>query len=779
MRNRLVLSTAMLLLASSGVAGAQQGEAAPEAASPTYKSLDIGFRSSSVDGDKGRWERYRDLRDGVTSKMEWSKESEKSEYSFSAANVGYHDQQYGLDYNQYGKLKLSAMWNSIPLNYAYNTRTPWKYQGNNVWSLDAAARTSVQNKAAGVLGIANTAATNAQTSIYRGLATVFPMQARRDVLSLGMKYRLNEMAGLDVAFTTTKKGGNQPFGASFAFNDGNELPMAIDNRTNDMTAGVELNKPKLGMVRAEWTGSWFKNQFSSLVWDNPLRATDYDNGLKPPSGPYDASAYSNGNGPAFGRLALPPSNSLNTFRVLALYKMPGRSTLSGQWAFTKMAQNENLIPWTTNPKIANAAVYALFPGLASLPRPTAEAEVRGINAMVNYTTRPTDYFGFDARYRYNDHKNQSSPWHASSNVRFDGVPEGIPTETEHFNIRQNTVETGATFTLPGYNTSLKVGYIFDDVKREGRAYSNLADYTFRVSLDAYGNQYGMVRGVFEHTKRIGDGFSEERLEEGGAQPGLRFYDEADMDRNKGMLIVQLNPSAKMDLNLSLAMGQDEYGGEGHYLGLIDNNNASYNLTLNVYPTSKVTLGGSYGLEKLSNMMRSRNANPLSTVVGAYESWLDPNRVWTLDNDETIKNAGLWIDLTQAVPNTDIRFSYDYSNSDQGFKHGGPRIQELSNSTALTAGAPRPCSTGINVCFIPQPNVTNSWTQMKVDLKHMFSTKLGMGAGVWYEKFDITDYATTNLADGSPRVDPLGAITTGYGNRPYKGTTGMVRMIFTY
>lgn len=779
MRNRLVLSTAVLLLASTGVAGAQQDAAAKDAASSTNKSLEIGFRSSSVDGDKGRWERYRDLRDGATSKMEWSKESEKSEYSFRAANVGYHDQKYSFDYNQYGKLKLTATWNSIPLNYAYNTLTPWKYQGNNVWSLDKAARTSVENKVAGVLGIGSTAAQYNTASIFRALSTAFPMQVRRDVLNLGLKYRVNDFAGIDVAFTTTKKGGNQPYGASFAFNDGNELPIAVDNRTNDMTAGIELNKPKIGMIRAEWTGSWFKNKFQSLTWDNPLRATDYDNGKTLPAGPYDASAYSNGNGPAFGRLALPPSNSMNSFKVLALYKMPGHSTLSGQWSFTQMTQNEALIPWTTNPKIANAAVYAFFPDLARLPRATAEAEVRGINALLNYTTRPSDYFAFDMRYRYNDHENLSTPWLSNANVRFDGVPEAVVTETEHFNIRQNTVETGTTFTLPGYNTSLKLGYIFDDVKREGRSFGNMADYTFRVSLDAYGNQYGMVRGVFENTTRKGDGFSEASLEESGTQPGLRFYDEADTDRNKGTLIVQLTPSAKMDMNLSLAIGKDEYGGEGHELGLLDNSNASYNVSVNVYPSEKVTLGGSYGMEKISSMMRSRNANPLSGAVGAYESWTDPNRVWTMDIDETVKNAGLWVDLTNAVPNTDIRFSYDYSNSDQGFLHGGPRIQELSTNTALTAGDAKPCATGLTSCFIPNPNVTNSWTQMKVDLKHMFSPKLGLGVGMWYEKFDVTDFATPNLADGSPRMDPLGEISTGYGNRPYKGTTGMVRMIFTY
>jgi hypothetical protein len=92
---------------------------------------------------------------------------------------------------------------------------------------------------------------------------------------------------------------------------------------------------------------------------------------------------------------------------------------------------------------------------------------------------------------------------------------------------------------------------------------------------------------------------------------------------------------------------------------------------------------------------------------------------------------------------------------------------------------RACSNGIASCFIPFPNVTNTWSQAKVDLKHMLKPTMGVGLGYQYEKLDIVDFATTNLADGSPRMDPLGAITTGYGNRPYTGSTFTARLIYTF
>ena len=775
MRKCLMLSTAVLLLAYPGVARAQQ----TTSTTPLTGSVEAGYRTSSVDGDKARWERYRDLRNGLTSSVDLGKTTETSAFRLTAANIGYHDQQYGLDFDNFGKLKATASWNSIPLNYAYNTMTPWQNTGGNVWTLDPTTRATVQSGTvpAGFVGIGASGADYNTPSIYRALATTFAMQSRRDVLSAGAKYQLTDLVDVDLGFSSTKKSGYQPYGASFAFRNANEIPMELDNRTTDLSAKVEWAKPSTGMARLAWDGSWFKNQFQSLTWDNPFQATDFDNGKTPPAGPYDASGYNNGNGPAKGRLALPPTNSLSSFSALGMYKMPARSTVTAQVSVTTMKQNAELIPWTTNANIANEAVYALFPGLRALPRQTAEAEVRGINALLNFSTRPNQYFGFDMRYRFNDHENRSTPFVIENNVRFDAVPEAVLEETEHLNIRQNTLETGATFTgLP--NSSVRLGYILDDSKRTGRAFSDMTDYTVRLSLDTYGNQYVKLRGLYEDTRRVGTGLSLEYLTEGGAQEAVRFYDEAPMTRHKGTLNLQVTPNEKMDVGFSLAAGKDVYDGADQEFGLLDNKNTSYNFSVSVYPTDKVTIGGTYGYETFKSLMRSRNANP-STGGTGYDSWFDPNRDWDLNNDETVKNIGVYVDLIKALPNTDVRLSYDRSNSDNAFIHSGPRIVELSTNHALTPGDGNPCSGGVSSCFEAMPDVTNTWQQLKVDVKHMFTPKVGVGVGFWYEKFEIVDFATTDVTPGVPRMDPLGEISTGYGNRPYKASTGLARLIYIF
>jgi len=782
MRNKHMISAALLVLASASMAGAQQRVTATRMSSAPAGTLELGYRGTPTTGDDARFQRYRDLRSGAAVKFSLGKETDTMAYEFNAANVGFKDQTYAFGYSKFGKLKVSAEFAGQPLNYANNTLTPYVYTGNNKWTLDAAARTQVQNKVAGVIGIGTNAATDVPT-IFRNLATTFPMAVHRDALSVGAKFRGTERVAIDVAFKTTKKSGNQPWGAAFAFNDAVNLPMAIDNRTNEITAGMELNKPQTGMLRAEYQGSFFKNNFKTLEWDNPLRATDYDNGKLPPNGPWDASGYSNGNGPAYGRMAMAPSNMMNTVRVFGLFKMPGHTTVNGQVAVTRMTEDEQILPYTTNTKIANAATYATFPGLAALPRQSAEARVDGLNAVVNFATRPTDYFGFDMKYRFNDHENKTPLWDGSYNVRFDAVPEYVPgTETEHFNIRQNTLEAGATLTVPRRGTALKLGFIMDDFKREGRAFSDMTDYTVRASLDAYQNQYVTVRGIVERTSRAGSGLSLENIEEGGGQHALRFYDEADMDRLKGSVILAMMPSSKFDVNVSFNSSDDRYNGEGHEFGLLSSRNNSMNASANVYLTDRITVGGMYGLDRFSSHQASRNANPVSGVVGAYESFNDVNRTWYLDNTEHVTTAGAWVDLIKALPNTDLRVAFNYSDSDNGLDLNGPRIEQFKapdNLALRSTGDTRACSTGIASCFIPLPNVTNSWTQVRVDLKHMFRPALGIGVGYMYENLGIVDFATTDVSPGVPRMDPLGAITTGYGNRPYTGSVITTRLIYTF
>jgi hypothetical protein len=73
MRNRLMIGTAALLLACATFAGAQ--DKPQQAATPSSGTIDIGGRFTDVDGDEARYERYRDLQNGVNANFLFEKET--------------------------------------------------------------------------------------------------------------------------------------------------------------------------------------------------------------------------------------------------------------------------------------------------------------------------------------------------------------------------------------------------------------------------------------------------------------------------------------------------------------------------------------------------------------------------------------------------------------------------------------------------------------------------------------------------------------------------------
>jgi len=334
---------------------------------------------------------------------------------------------------------------------------------------------------------------------------------------------------------------------------------------------------------------------------------------------------------------------------------------------------------------------------------------------------------------------------------------------------------------------LRVGYGHDGYERHGRGFSDTGENTFRISFDTTANQYVALRVGYDVSSRRGDGFVETGVDYeeayGSTQPTLRYYDEADRDRTRASVLVTITPADTMDFFVSFASGKDEYMiGEDapvsrpdEFFGLEKADTTAWNVGLNVFPNDMVAFGASYGQDEFNSLQRARAANPPPDP-----SWTNPNFDWTLDNDETVTNFNLYFDLLRAIERTDIRLSYDLSDSDNAFVHGGPRVAALT-----TAGQ-----------FIPLPNVTNEWNRLSADLRFAATEAVSIGLTYWYEQLKISDFntidsngpvglstvagkAVTTTPTGDPRIDWLGGLITGYGNRAYTGNTFFARLIYAF
>ena len=393
------------------------------------------------------------------------------------------------------------------------------------------------------------------------------------------------------------------------------------------------------------------------------------------------------------------------------------------------------------------------------PRATAQARVNGVNAVINFSSREHRTIGFDAHYRYNDHVNRTPLFDGTQFVVTDGNPTNIGAVSEHFNIQENYADLSTTLNVIHY-TALRFGYTYDAFDRTGRSFSNMTDNTAYTSADIIGNRWVTMRALYAFTARKGSGFSEDALEEGGFQPGLRFYDEADRDRNRGTLLFTVNPTDVMDVTFSLVAGKDRYHGPGHDFGLLDNNNEAYNTGINFYPADTVSFGANYGREHFASNQKSRQASPPPNP-----QFTDATRDWMLKNTENVNNVDLYLDLPKLARKTSARLTWDFSNADNGFLFDGPRVASLA-----AAGQ-----------FIPLPDVTNNWNRIAADVQHFFVPKIGVGVDYWFERFRTVDFNTVDLPGqpGAPRIDYLGEINTGYGSRPYAGHTAFVRLLYLF
>jgi MtrB/PioB family decaheme-associated outer membrane protein len=803
MRKRCMTILAALLLAPVSPAHAQNPPTKPVPAAeiPTNGLFDVGLRANSTDGDEARHERYRDLRDGAATFFAMGRSTDLYRFNATFSNAGYRDQLYAAEYSN-AKLTVSGLYNGIPLNYLYDAPLIWRGDGRGQFTLDPALRRQVEgptNSAAdgtavgvpcapGLGPTTCNASTSAQAktnrSIYNSFLVPDDMTVLRSIAAVSMTYRADPSFAIRGDFTSTGRNGEMPWAASYAFNNANLLPAPIDHRNNELKLNTEWVNPK-GMFRLDYWGSFFDNAVQTLTWDNPIRATDFNNGLVPPNGPYDPSGYSNGNGPAFGQMALWPGNTLNSAGATGMMKLLPRTTVNGNVTLTFMRQNESLLPWSLNSSINNDLVLGAFDSLRQLPRASAEASVNALNAQFTVNSRATPYLTLTARYRYNDHNNETPHFDGREYVRFDAVPEELADDlstphveglSEYFQITRKNFDGSGTFHLHEYG-SLKVGYSNERYDREGRGFSDVSENIFRLAYDADLFERATVRVTFDTGQRRGDGFiiSGVDYETGpaGTQPGLRYYDEADRDRTKAAFIFSVNPVPMASVYFQYSTISDEYQADEsipagrEFFGLQSQDIDSIVVGADISPTDMVSIGVSYGRDQFDALQNSRNANPPPDPT-----WTDPSRNWTLDNKEVVNTFLAYVDLVGlAQSKADLHVSYEMNDSDNAFTFGGPRIPALQD-----AGQ-----------FIPLPNVVNEWNRFTIDLKYFLSPKLGLGVGYWFDKFDVSDWNTIDSngpvgfsdATGIPRIDWLGGLMTGYGNRPYEGNTFFVRALVRF
>jgi MtrB/PioB family decaheme-associated outer membrane protein len=708
----------------------------PETAAPPQGWVDFGVRFTGSEGDAARYERYRDLDDGLfLETFRHAGERHGWRFELAADHVARRDQRYFADLERPGLFRVWFEWDQIPLLMSRETRTPYTEEEEieGVLRIDDDIQRAIQAGEATL----DLAAANAQQ---------FEARYRRHTARLRGLYTPNEEIDVRFRLDSMQKHGNMPWGAPFGFNLAVEVPLPFDHRTTDLGTDLEWNRGRV-MLGGGYAGSWFSNEVQTLLWDNPIRLTDTTN----------PTAYVSGNGTSQGRMALWPDTTYHVANARAAVSLPRRSRLSAFLALGTMRQDESLLPHTINTAILNSASNAASLELA---RANARAEAQTTGAHVQFTTRPWRRVSIDARYRLSEFDNQTEHLFSPTHVRMDQVFEPVSLDNEPYSVTRHQTEVEAT-VMPASFPTVRAGWRREIGDRTFRIWERTSEDTLRLSMDAVGRARFTVRALYELGQRNGDGLDLHVLEEVGEQPGMRHFDVAERSRQRFTLQALAMPLTFVSLNGSIAVGEDDYNDDGEF-GLRDNTHRVYTAGATYAPSDRVAVEVSYGLEQYDAFFLSRQANTPS-------EFNNPARNWAADSDDTVHTVMASADLLRPFRSVDLRFAYDFSASDTTYLYQTEPVPRT-----LPEGSPLP-----STLPAPQqlPPVTVEWHRATADAKYFFTERLALGVAYWFEDYDVQDFALSNplISD----LDLPGGLLIGYRYQPYTAHTGWVRLIVNW
>ncbi|BCS32002.1 hypothetical protein TBR22_A12060 [Luteitalea sp. TBR-22] len=587
---------------------------------PNFRSIDFGVRFTDVDGDEARLQRYRDLRTGpVVQGFRWTSENQDRLWRLEADNVGYRDQRYSGEFEQFGRFKGWFQYNQIPYFQSNVTRTPYTVESSTVVTVPDSMQTAIGTGVATLPGIVDQ------------FANPFELRVKRDITSLGGQYQLNRATDINFSLISTGRSGNQPWGASFGMASTQEIPAPIEQRDTQIAANLEWAN-KTAMFRAGYDGSLFNTSTDTLTFDNPLRITNTSTAT------------------SIGRLSRWAGSSMHTLSATGSIALPARSRVIAYVGQSTMTSDANILPWTINPAITPPPQE----------RTALEGEVDVTSLMLRFNSRPTRWMWLNANYRSYDLNNKTPVFEYTQRVAYDTTLGASVGESEPVSMDRDLLELDASLT-PFRNGAFRVGFVREDVQRTFRIFDTTVEDTFRVGYDWTSNKWFTVRADWSTAERRGEGFNPEILEEVGEQPGMRHPDVANRDRDQGRVILTAMPTDSLSLNFTASAGTNDYVDTSY--GLRANDFSSWGFGFDFAPSDAFNLGANYVSEDMTSLTTSRTANPAPDP-----GFFDPRRDWNDDIEENVETVSAYLEVPKMFSKLDFAANYDYTKADTSWNY---------------------------------------------------------------------------------------------------------------
>jgi MtrB/PioB family decaheme-associated outer membrane protein len=714
--------------APAGVqAPAAPGDEEHAALPTTYGSLDFGGRWTHVDGDGARYERYRDMGDGVLlDSARLSTQQRGWRLDFAPDHMGRRDQRYAGSAIRPGQFKVWGVWDQIPMLMSRTTRTLFAVTAPDELQIENTIQSQVQTQASYL-------ATALQ------LARTFELSSRRHLFEGGAEYIAKSGLTLSTNVRRINRDGAIPFGGSFGHGQVVETMAPVEHKLTDVESSAEYVRGNL-LARGGYTGSWFHNENTSLTFDNPFRVTDSTSGGMR------------------GRTSLAPSNSFIGINGALSYRLPRRSRVSIYGALGSLRDADApLLPFTINGAVISPP----------LDRTETEGHAKTSSMNLSFTSRPVSTVGVDVRFRTYHYDNLTPEFLVTQRVAYDnGVSNVTNTalqRTEPFGVKRSAFDADVRFN-PIRALSGGLGFSHTAEERTHRIFEETTENTYRVLVDSVGNQWFTLRSKYEHAERRGEGDAAviaAELTAIGEQPGIRHFDIASRDRDRVTITGGVVPFSTVSFNASFAAGKDDY--MESLFGLLDNHHRVYSAGVEYAPSEYAAAGLSYSFERYTSLSHSRQASNTA-------EFNDPSRNWTTDTLDRAHSIIAHAEFLQFRQHLDVMLFADYNRANGLYRYGTGPVpnRTLPEEVEVPTSLPDPTQL---------PPLRSELARGNVDLVYSLTERWGLGFSVWYEHYRVKDFSLD--ADALSRLDPAGALLLGYQYLPYTATTFWGRVKYKF
>lgn len=729
-RTARFLIAALALLAGAGVASAQTKTETQIGGWNLEGFIEPGLRflPENPNGQHtpgladAKFEEYRDINTGLYLeglRLRIFRPDESYSFQLSGKDWGLHTQEFHLLGERLGQWEAGFDWDQMRHVYSTNSQSLYTEFGGNIFKLPTTRPPLANWNNAPPWGCTDSSLGTSKDNCDGQIAQQW--YTGRVFFKLSPTPNLN----LSAEYSRIYKDGQRPFGMAFGSPGGTfaELVQPIDQTIHDFRMRGTWASEK---VQLQWgyTASVFVNGYDWVRADNPCN----------PGAPAPCAAV--GNTAQFGTTSLPPDNQAHTFNIAGGINLPMRTRVNSSLTYQIRLQNQDFQQQT----YSNSLVLS-NPRLR-LPQESLHGNVQSLLFNLDATSRPLPVpVTFSLKYRLYDLMDFSdTPTFSAFIINDQNTIASGPLRAGRFDFqRQNANLDGRWRIAPSTALTLGVGWEGWNRNRNWEV-THTDEAIAKAALDYTPSDWLLVRATYLPSFRRGNAYNTNAYLKNNADdppgfPGaqnfeMRKFNEADRDRQRADLMVQITPTDRLSFSPTAGYKFDDYIASGMFqngntrnqvtMGLQQVVGWSAGMDVNWAPTDRISFSAGYVHD--SNFQKQR---------GSVRNPNDPSLDWISNSTDTVDTFHGSIKAAVLPKKLDFLFNGSYSYAMSLVQQYSPNA---TGSAVYSAAGP-------NAVTYRWPAFEDAYARLEAALQYHFTKSLTGKLFYVYESFTKHDWQT--------------------------------------